>query len=175
MKDWITRSVGRWAYGGRRPSGAAFRSHVTSRGALLGMFAVCLLSCVLAAWLHAEVVAGVGFVASGILAPVYARRDALLHIVIAAPVIFLLAEVGTQLLTAQGSSSRGSAMSVIEGTFLTLADVAPWLFSGTAICVGVATMRGLPQCVRDLRAGLRGEVRSADLRGEVRATSLRRG
>ena len=94
----------------------------------------------------------------------YARRDAQLHIVISAPFVFLLAEIATQALTAQGSSSRGSAMSVVEGTFLTLADVAPWLFAGTAICVGVAMTRGLPQCVRDLRAGLRGEVRATSLR-----------
>ncbi len=101
------------------------------------MFAICLVACVLAAWLHTDVVAGAGFVACGILAPVYARRDAQLHIVFSAPVVFLLAEIATQLLTAQGGSSRGSAMSVVEGTFLTLADVAPWLFAGTAICVGV--------------------------------------
>lgn len=164
MQDWITRTIGRLGYRDREPSTATFRSHVTKRGALLGMFALCLVACLLAAWLHTDVVAGAAFILAGILAPVYARRDAQLHIVISAPFVFLLAEIATQALTAQGSSSRGSAMSVVEGTFLTLADVAPWLFTGTAICVGVAITRGLPQCVRDLRAGLRGEVRATSLR-----------
>ena len=164
MPDWITSMVGRRSYGnGRRPA-AAFRSHVTTRGALLGMFAVCLLACLLAAWLHADAVAGVAFVATGILAPVYARQNALLHIVISAPVIFLLAEIVTQLITAPGTSGRSSAISVLEGTFLTLADVAPWLFAGTLVCIGVAMTRGLPQCVRDLRAGLRGDVRASSPR-----------
>ena len=164
IRVWLTKNVGRWAYRDRQPRAATFRSHVTMRGALLGMFAVCLLACLPAAWLHADTVAGAGFVVAAILAPAYARRDALLHIVISAPVIFLLAEVVTQLLTAQGSSSRGSAMSVLAGTFLTLAAVAPWLFTGTVICVGAAMMRGLPQCIRELRAGLRGEVRSPSQR-----------
>jgi|SRR5580692_370874 hypothetical protein len=160
IRVWLTKNVGRWAYRDRQPRAATFRSHVTMRGALLGMFALYLLACLPAAWLHADAVAGIGFVVAAILAPIYARRDALLHIVISAPVMFLLAEVITQLLTAQGSSSRGSAMSVLAGTFLALAAVAPWLFAGTVICVGAAMTRGLPQCVRELRAGLRGEVRS---------------
>jgi hypothetical protein len=128
------------------------------------MFAVCLVACLLAAWLHADAIAGVGFVATGILAPVYARQNALLHIVISAPVIFLLAEIVTQLITAPGTSGRSSAISVLEGTFLTLADVAPWLFAGTIVCIGVAMTRGLPQCVRDLRAGMRGDVRASSPR-----------
>jgi hypothetical protein len=50
---------------------------------------------------------------------------------------------------------------VLEGTFLTLANVAPWLLAGTAICLGIAMVQGLPECVRALRAGLRGEVRAS--------------
>jgi hypothetical protein len=140
------------------------RSHVTTRGALLGMFAICLASCQLGAWFHTDVVAGLGFIVTGILAPVYARREALLYIVISAPIVFLLAEIIAQVATAQGSSSRGTVISVLEGTLLTLADVAPWLFAGTVICLVTAMVRGLPQCVRDLRAGLRGEARTTSLR-----------
>jgi hypothetical protein len=169
MPDWITRMVGRRSYNNGRPPAAAFRSHVTTRGALLGMFALCLVACLLAAWLHADVVAGIGFVAVGILAPVYARRNALLYIVISAPVIFLIAEIATQLMTAPGRSGRGSAVSALEGTFLTLASVAPWLFTGTVACVGIAMARGLPQCVRDLRAGLRGDVQASSPRRPSRS------
>ena len=164
MQGWITRTLGRSRRGGGQQRAATFRSHVTTRGALVGMFAICLAACLLAAWLHAEMLAGLGFVIGGILAPVYARRDALLHVVISAPVIFLLAAVVTQLLTVQGGSSRGSALSVLEGTLLTLADAAPWLFAGTAICIGIALLQGLPQCVRKLQARIRGEVRASSPR-----------
>lgn len=174
MADWITRTVGRLGYRTVRPTATTARSRLTARGAVLVIFAVCLVTCLIAAWLHADVVAGVGFVAAAILAPVYARRDALLHIVISAPVLFLLAEILTQVLTAQGSSSRGSMMSVLEGTLLTLADVAPWLFAGTVACVALAMMRGLPQCIRDLRAGLRGEpARRAPARTDPRREDSR--
>ncbi len=180
MADWITRTIGRLGYRTTQPTAITVRSRLTARGALLVMFAVSLVTCLIAAWLHANVIAGAGFVAAAILAPFYARRDALLHVVISAPALFLVAEILMQTLTAQGSSSRGSVMSVLEGTLLTLADVAPWLFAGTVICVAVAMMRGLPQCIRDLRAGLRGEpmgrtpARSDPRRGEVRGATPRR-
>jgi hypothetical protein len=158
MEEETTRSGGRRYRDGGEPSAATFRSHVTARGALLGMFALCTVACLIAAWRHADVVSGLGFVVGCVLAPVYARRDALLPIVISVPMVFLLAELVTQALTAQSGASHGSALSVLEGTVLTLADVAPWLFAGTAVCVCVALPRGLPQCVRDLRAGLRGQA-----------------
>lgn len=144
---------------GSRP--ASFRSHVTARGALLAMVIISLLACLLGAWQHLDVLAGLGFCLSCVLAPVYARREAMPYLVISAPLTFLVAELITQALTAQGDSTHGSTLSVLEGTFLTLADVAPWLFAGTAICVVIALFRGLPQSVRELRASLRGEPPAA--------------
>lgn len=142
----------------RRPAARAatgatsFRSHVTARGALLGMFLVCLVTCLVGGWRQVDILDGLAYCAGCVLMPVYARRDAQLRVVISAPAVFLLALVITQALTAQGSSGHGSALSVAEGTFLTLADVAPWLFAGTALCVVIALTQGLSQCVRDLRA-----------------------
>jgi hypothetical protein len=138
---------------------ASFRSHLTARGALLGMFVLVLVACLLAAWREVDVLAGLGYCAGCVLTPVYARREAQLRIVLSAPAVFLLADVITQALTAQGNTSHGSVLSVLEGTGLTLADAAPWLFAGTAACVVVAATRGLPQCVRDLRAGPAGAAR----------------
>jgi hypothetical protein len=125
---------------------------VTARGALAGMFVLCLVACLLGAWQGHDVLAGLGFCLTGVLAPVYGRREAQLAVVLSAPVIFLLAELVTQVLTAQGSSGHSSVLSVLEGTVLTLADVAPWLFAGTLACVTIAMARGLPDCVRRLRA-----------------------
>ena len=117
------------------------------------MLATCLVSCLLGAWLSLDLLAGLGFCVGCVLAPFYARRDAQLKVVLSVPVVFLLAEIVAQTLTAQGSSGHGSVLSVLEGTFFTLSDVAPWLFAGTAACIVIAMFRGLRQCVRELRAG----------------------
>jgi hypothetical protein len=53
---------------------------------------------------------------------------------------------------------RHSLTAAAEGIVLTLAAVAPWLFSGVIIGLVIALLRGLPQCVRDLSAELRGDL-----------------
>jgi hypothetical protein len=119
------------------------------------MFLLSLLACLLAAWLNLSVLAGLGFCAGCVLAPLYARREAQLQIVAAAPVIFLTAAIMTQIVTAQGTSDHGRMLSVLEGTLLMLASAAPWLFAGTAACIALAWRHGLPDCWRELRSGLR--------------------
>lgn len=123
------------------------------------MLVLSLVACLLAAWLGSDVLAGIGFCAGCVLAPIYARREAQLQIVVSAPVIFLAAVVVTQALTAQGNSGHGRILSVLEGTLLTLAGVAPWLFAGTIACIGMSMLNGLQECVRELRSGGR-ELRS---------------
>jgi hypothetical protein len=123
---------------------------------LAGLFACCLISCLLAAWLHLIVLAGLGFCVGCAVAARYCQPAALLRMVIAVPSVFLVAEVVAQLATLHSGGRRALALPVAGGTLLTLAAVAPWLFAGTAGAVTIALFRGLPQCVRDLRAGLRG-------------------
>lgn len=135
-----------------------FPSGLGASGTLAGLLACCLASCLLAAWLHLIVLAGLGFCAGCGLAAWCCRRTALLRVVIAAPTVFLLAEVLAQLVTLQGHGRRGLTLPVAGGTLLTLAAVAPWLFGGTAGAVAIALFRGLPQCVGDLRAALRGRA-----------------
>jgi len=127
--------------------------------ALARMFAVCLVSCLLAAWLHLDLIAGLGFCAGCVLATRYSRPGVLLHVVLSLPVIFLAAELVAELVTAGGGTGHRTVLSVLEGTLLTLAAVAPWLFAGTAGGFVIAMFRGLPQCVRDLRAEGRGTDR----------------
>jgi hypothetical protein len=137
-------------YGAPRPG---VRGRLTASGALLGMLLLCLVTCLVAAWRQLDVLAGLGYCAGCVLAPIYARRVAQLRIAVSAPVVFLLAEVVAQALTTSGSSGHATLLSVAEGTFLALAGCAPWLFAGTAVCIVIAMFRGLPQCVRDLRTG----------------------
>jgi hypothetical protein len=138
------------SYGAARPG---FRGRLTASGTLLGLLLVCLVTCLVAAWRQVDVLAGLGFCAGCVLAPVYARRAAQLRVTVSAPVVFLVAEIVAQSLTTSGSSGHRAVLSVAEGTLLALADVAPWLFAGTAVCIAIAMFRGLPQCVRDLRTG----------------------
>jgi hypothetical protein len=77
--------------------------------------------------------------------------------VIAVPAVFATAEVLAQFAT-QSGGRHGLALPVAGGTLLTLAAVAPWLFAGTAVVVTIALFRGLPRCVRELRANLSGRA-----------------
>jgi hypothetical protein len=141
----------------------ALRGRLAASAALLGMLLLCLAACLMAAWRQLDGLAGFGFCAGCVLAPVYARREAQLKVAISAPVVFLVAEIVAQIVIAPGSSGHATVLSVLEGTLLALAEVAPWLFAGTAVCIVIAMFRGLPQCVRDLRTG--SAVRSASRSG----------
>jgi hypothetical protein len=123
------------------------------------MFLVSLAACLLSVWLNVGLLAGLGFCAACVVAPLYVRRAAQLQVVASAPLIFLVAAIVTQTMTAQGTSSHGFVLSVLEGTLLMLASTAPWLFAGTAACVCLAWRHGLPECWRELRSSLR-EARS---------------
>jgi hypothetical protein len=148
------------AYPTARPE---LRDGLTSAGALLVLALLCLVTCLVAAWRQVDMVAGLGYCIGCVLAPVAARRGAQLRVAVSAPVVFLIAEIIAQTLTEPGSSGHGTVLAVLEGTLLALADAAPWLLAGTAICILIAMFRGLPQCVRDLRT--RPATRSASRAG----------
>jgi hypothetical protein len=132
-------------------------SYMTARGAMVAMFGIFLFCSLIASWLNFGVLIGLGYVASCMLAPFLVRRHAQLHVVIAPPAIFMAAVILTQVLTAQGTDRHGRILSVLEGTVLTLAAVAPWLFAGTALGAGASATRGLRQCAREAVAEFRGE------------------
>ncbi len=141
-----------------RVQATPFPSGFGASGALGALFAFCLASCLLAAWLRLTLVAGLGFCAGCALAAWYCPRAALLRMVIAVPTVFAAAEILAQLATLRGGGHRGLVLPVAVGTLLTMAAVAPWLFAGTAGAVAIALFRGLPRCVSDLRAELRGRT-----------------
>jgi len=62
----------------------------------------------------------------------------------------------------KAATATGSmALSVAEGTAITLAEAAPWLFAGMALTLVIAWARGLRGCVRELRQDLRAAGRPA--------------
>jgi hypothetical protein len=141
---------------------ARARSGITARSAALVMLAAFLAGDLLAGWLDLGILTGLAFVAGCLLAAVCTRRHDLLFMVTTPPVIFLVAVVCAETLTSPGSTFAASAGAVAAGTILTLSAVAPWLFGGFLLCLIIAMARGLPQCVRDLQLGLRGQGAAAD-------------
>lgn len=133
-------------------------TRMTARGAVVVMFLLFLMGILAAGWLHLELLNGLSFVTGCVLATCYSRRDALLAAVVTPPLVFMAALVTAELLTSHADTVRHSLTSAAEGIILTLAAVALWLFSGVIIGLIVALLRGLPQCVRELGAELRGDL-----------------
>jgi hypothetical protein len=129
---------------------------MTARGAIVAMFALFFFGTLIAGWLHLELLAGLSFVAGCALTAGYTRRDALLTVVTTPPLIFMIVLVGTVSITSHADTVRHTLTSAAEGVILALAAVAPWLFTGVIIGLVIAVFRGLPQCVRELSAELRG-------------------
>ena len=132
-------------------------ARMTGRGAVLAMFALFFTGAALAGLLHLGVLVGFSFLAGCVLAARFARRSALLVVVVTPPLIFLIAVACAESISSS-STGHSRVLAAAEGTILTLAAAAPWLFGGEALGLVLALFRGLPQCVRDLRAGLRGPV-----------------
>jgi hypothetical protein len=124
---------------------------LTGRGAVMGMLAVFALGLLGASWLGWPVLAGACFVAGSVAAVFYVRPGDLLMVTIVPPLLFGIALVGVKAGTATGSV----ALSTAEGTAITMAEVAPWLFAGMVLTLVIAWARGLRGCVRELRQGLR--------------------
>jgi len=124
---------------------------LTGRGAVLVMLAVFVLGLLGASWLHWPVLAGAAFLAGSAAAARYTRPADLLTAAVTPPLLFCVALVGVKAGTATGNA----ALSIAEGTALTLAGAAPWLFAGTALSLIIAWSRGLTRCVRELRQDLR--------------------
>jgi hypothetical protein len=130
------------------------RIALTGRGAIAGMLLLFLVSLLVSNWLQWGVLAGASFVIGSVAAAWYTRPRDLLAVAVSPPLLFFCALVCVKALTAQGAV----LISTVEGTALTLANVAPWLFAGVILYLIVAWARGLPQCVTELRHGLRPDL-----------------
>jgi hypothetical protein len=129
------------------PAGAV---RLTSRGAVLLMAAAFILGLLADALFGWAVLAGVAFVLGSAAAARYTKAADLLKVAVTPPLVFFCV-----LLCAKAMSATGNvAVSVIGGSALTLASIAPWLFAGTAVNLIIGYARGLPRCVGDLRRSL---------------------
>ena len=137
------------------------RIRLTGRGAAMAMLAIFALGLLVASWMGWPLLAGASFVIGSAAAVLYVRPGDLLMVTIVPPLLFGIALVGVKAATATGSI----ALSVAEGTAITLAEAAPWLFAGMALTLVIAWARGLRECIRELRQDLRADgYRPADHR-----------
>ena len=130
------------------------RIALTGRGAIAGLLLLFLVSLLVASWLRWGVLAGASFVIGSVAAAWYTRPRDLLTVAVSPPLLFFCALICVKAVTAQGAA----VISTVEGTALTLANVAPWLFAGVVLYLIVAWARGLPRCVADLRHDLRPDL-----------------
>jgi hypothetical protein len=130
------------------------RIALTGRGAIAGMLLLFLVSLLVASWLRWGVLAGASFVIGSVAAAWYTRPRDLLAVAVSPPLLFFCALICVKAVTAQGAA----IISTVEGTALTLANVAPWLFAGAVLYLIVAWARGLPRCVSELRHDLRPDL-----------------
>jgi hypothetical protein len=140
----------------QRPAGERGALTLTGRGAVAGMLVLFFFTLLVASWLEWGWLAGASFVIGSGAAARYTRRRDLLVIAVSPPLLFLCALICVKALTANGST----IISTVEGTALTLANVAPWLFAGVILYLIIAWVRGLPQCVTDLRRDLRPDLQA---------------
>ena len=134
---------------------------LTGRGAIMVMLAVFALGLLGASWTPWPVLAGAFFVIGSLAAVIYVRPGDLLMVTIVPPLLFGITLVGVKAATATGSV----VLSVAEGTAITMAEAAPWLFAGMVLTLIIAWARGLRERVRELRQDLRAaDHRPADHR-----------
>jgi hypothetical protein len=136
-------------------AGAGRASQVRARAAIVAMFGVFLLADLAAGWLGVAGLTGFGFAAGSMIAAGLVRRKDLLIVVTAPPAIFLGAVTCGELIAAHTDHAT-SVGAIAAGIFLALSSAAIWMYCGLAAAMIIAVVRGLPQCIRDLRAGLAG-------------------
>jgi len=118
------------------------------------MLLVFFLGVLAASWLHWGPLAGGSFLVGTVAAAWYTKQRDLLTVAVSPPLLFFIVLVCVKALTADGNIM----LSTVEGTALTLANVAPWLFTGVALSLLIAWFRGLPRCIAQLRRDLRPDL-----------------
>ena len=121
---------------------------LTGRGAILALLVLSFAGILVSDWLGWGLLADVTFVAACVVIACYAKPSDLLAVSVCPPLAFFVACVLAKLITSTGGTAAA------EGTLVTLATSAPWLFLGTAVTIVIALRRGLLDNIRELRHGL---------------------
>lgn len=118
---------------------------LTARGAVTSLFLACFVTMLLTDWTGWTVLVNVAFIGGCAVTARYTKRAALLAVAVSPPLIFFIASLAAELLTASGS------FGLLEGLLVALGRSAPWLFLGTGVSVAITVCRGLPEEIAALR------------------------
>lgn len=97
---------------------------------------------------------GLAFTLACLVTSALVRPNDLLSLTVSPPIAYFVAVVAAESLLALGN--EGFARVLILGLASRLAEVAPWLFLGTAMVLVIAVFRGLPGNLRTLGDELNG-------------------
>ncbi|MFW5416351.1 hypothetical protein J0910_06985 [Nocardiopsis sp. CNT-189] len=146
---------GRPARTGRAAAAAGgAQIRLTGRGGVLVIIAAGVLAALVAEATGWSALNGYVFVASCVAAALLVRPGDLLSLTVSPPLAYFSAAVLAESLLTLGSEGFVRGLAIGMGT--RLADVAPWLFLGTALVLLIAVFRGLPANFRDFSDQLNG-------------------
>ncbi|GLU46823.1 DUF6542 domain-containing protein [Nocardiopsis ansamitocini] len=135
------------------PAGAA-AVRLTARGAIVGMVLFSFASALVASLTELPVINGIGFLLACASAALLVRSGDLLSLSVSPPLAYFTAALSAEAVLTLGT--EGFVRGVAIGMGTRLAEVAPWLFAGTALVLVVTIVRGLPANVRELGDELSG-------------------
>lgn len=135
-----------------RPATGAAR--LTGRGGVLVIALFSVTGTVIAHVAALPAAPGVAFTLACLLTVSLVRPGDLLSLSVSPPIAFFVAVVATESVLALGN--EGFARVLLLALASRLAQVAPWLFLGTALVLVIGVFRGLPGNLRDLGDELNG-------------------
>ncbi|WP_017589419.1 DUF6542 domain-containing protein [Nocardiopsis ganjiahuensis] len=127
---------------------------LTGRGGVLLIVVFSFAGTMIAHLASTPAVPGVAFTLACLATAALVRPNDLLSLSVSPPIAYFVAVVAAESLLALGN--EGFARVLILGLASRLAEVAPWLFLGTALVLVVAVFRGLPGNLRTLGDELNG-------------------
>ncbi|WP_306371095.1 DUF6542 domain-containing protein [Nocardiopsis sp. CC223A] len=135
-----------------RPNAGTAR--LTGRGGVLVIALFSVTGTVIAHVAELPTAPGIAFTLACLLTVSLVRPGDLLSLSVSPPIAFFVAVVATESVLALGN--EGFARVLLLALASRLAQVAPWLFLGTALVLVVGVFRGLPGNLRDLGDELNG-------------------
>lgn len=129
---------------------------LTGRGGVLLIVVFSFAGTMLAHLTNTPAAPGLAFTLACLITAAVVRPGDLLSLSVSPPIAYFVAVVAAESLLALGN--EGFARVLILGLASRLAEVAPWLFLGTALVLVIAVFRGLPGNLRDLGDELNGRT-----------------
>ena len=123
-------------------------ARLTGRGGVLAIALFSATGTVIAHLTDLSAAPGIAFTLACLLTVSLVRASDLLSLSVSPPIAFFVAVIATESVLALGN--EGFSRVLLLAMASRLAQVAPWLFLGTALVLVIGVFRGLPGNLRDL-------------------------